>query len=86
MIENIWYVYIIECRDKKLYTSIAKDVDKRVKLHNRGLGCRFTKYRYPVQLLFQEQHITKSSAHKREIELKGFSRIRKLEIIKGSSA
>ena len=87
MNSDIWNVYIVECRDKKLYIGIAKDVDKRVALHNRGLACRFTKYRYPVKLLYKEEHSTKSLARLRELELKGFSRLKKFEIIrKGSSA
>ncbi len=85
--EDIWFIYVIECRDKKLYVGIAKDVNKRVQLHNKGLACRFTKYRYPVKLLCTEKYFSKSSARIREIELKGFSREKKLNIIqKGSSS
>ena len=78
---DIWNVYIIKCRDGKLYVGIAQDVEKRVKLHNKGLACRFTKYRNPVILLYQEAHDSKSSARLREIEIKGFSQKKKLEII-----
>jgi len=77
-----WFVYIIECRDKKLYTGIALDVKKRVAEHNKGSACRFTKYRWPVKLLLQEEHGSKSSARKRELEIKKFKRIEKLELIK----
>jgi len=81
-----WYVYIIRCRDEKLYVGIAKDVEQRVALHNKGLACRFTQYRYPVLLLYRELHLSKSLARKREIEVKGFSRKKKFELIgKGSS-
>ena len=82
-----WFIYIIKCSDEKLYVGITADVEKRVKLHNKGLACRFTKYRHPVELLYQEAYPTKSSARTREIKLKGFSRSKKLEVIsKGSSA
>ena len=85
--QEAWFLYIIECRDKKLYVGIAKDVEKRVALHNNGSACRFTRYRFPVHLLYKELHYAKSFARKREIELKGFNRKKKLEIIsKGSSA
>ena len=30
---DFWHVYIIECKDKKLYVGIAKDLDKRIELH-----------------------------------------------------
>ncbi len=82
-----WYIYIIQCNDGKLYVGIAKNVQERVRLHNQGLACRFTKYRYPVKLLYTEQYQSKSSARLRELELKGFSREKKFTIIqKGPSA
>lgn len=82
-----WFVYIIECKDKKLYTGITIDVDKRVGEHNKGLGCRFTKYRWPVKLIYKERCSDKSSARKREIEIKKLRRAEKLEFIhKGPSA
>ena len=57
-----WHVYIIECKDKKLYVGVAKDLDKRIKLHKKGLVCRFTKYRKPVKLIYKERHCNKSEA------------------------
>ena len=73
-----WYVYIIECNDNKLYVGIAKDLNKRVELHNKGLACRFTKYRGPVRLIYKKEYSSKSEARKRELEIKGYSRDRKL--------
>ncbi len=82
-----WFVYIVECRDKKLYTGIALDVEKRLLEHNNGVGCRFTKYRWPVRLPFKECCSGKSLARKREIEIKKLKKIEKLELInKGPSA
>ena len=76
-----WFVYIIKCKDSELYTGIAKDVEKRVKLHNQGLACRFTKYRHPVKLLFVERHPGQDSARKRELAIKGLTREKKFAII-----
>ncbi len=76
-----WYVYIIKCKDKKLYVGIAKDLDKRIQLHNKGIACRFTKYRNPVRLVYKETYNTKSEARKRELEIKGYSRQRKFDLI-----
>ena len=78
MSEN-WNVYIIKCRDSKLYVGIAKDVQRRVEEHNRGIACRFTKYRCPVKLLWSENFSDYKSAYQREKELKGFSRKKKFE-------
>jgi len=76
-----WFVYIIECKDKKLYTGITNDLTRRIKDHNSGYGCRFTKYRKPVRLLHSEKFQTKSGALKREFEIKQLRREEKLELI-----
>lgn len=79
---DIWYVYIVECKDNELYVGIAKDVKARIKLHNKGLACRYTKYRKPVKLRFKERQKSYNLARKREREIKGFSRAKKLNLIK----
>jgi len=76
-----WFVYVISCKDGRLYTGISNDVKRRVAAHNKGKGCRFTKCRYPVRLVYQEGCGTKSTALKRELEIQGFKRNRKLNLI-----
>ena len=77
---DVWYVYIIRCKDGELYTGIAKDIFKRVEVHNKGLACRYTKYRRSVTLIYGELHKSRRDAVKRGVELKGFTRRKKLEI------
>jgi len=77
-----WFVYIIECRDSKLYTGISNNLERRIKAHNSGSGCRFTKYRKPVKLLYSEQYSTKPEALSREARIKGLPRKKKLALIK----
>ena len=81
MNEKPWSVYIVKCRDGKLYTGISNDVAKRVEKHNIGKGCKFTSYRYPVKLVYTEKCGTKSVARKREIVIQNFTRSKKLELI-----
>jgi len=81
MKQKIWSAYIVKCKDEKLYTGISSDVKNRVATHNKGKGCRFTKYRYPVELLYQEECGTKADARKRELEIQGFTRNKKLSLI-----
>jgi putative endonuclease len=81
MSDKPWSVYIIKCRDGKLYTGISNDVERRVKEHDTGKGCRFTKYRYPVKLVYKEESGTQSAARMRELEIQGFKRKKKLELI-----
>ena len=52
MIKKKWFVYIVECSDKTLYTGISTDVDKRINTHNNGKGAKYTKYKLPVKLVY----------------------------------
>jgi len=79
-----WFVYIIECNDNKLYTGITNDLKRRIQEHNGGYGCKYTLLRKPVRLVYSEEIECKSSALKREAEIKGFSRLKKLALIAGS--
>ena len=80
-----WFLYLIECRTKELYVGIAKDVEKRVIQHNEGRACRYTRFRTPVRLIYSEPCGEYASARKREKEVKKFSRIKKLSLIKDLS-
>jgi len=72
-----WFIYIAKCSDNTLYIGISNDVAKRINKHNSGKGAQYTKGRTPIKLLYQEEHLNKSEARKREIQLKGWSRKKK---------
>jgi putative endonuclease len=65
-----WYVYIVRCADRTLYTGIAKNVAARVAAHNRGHGARYTRSRGPVELVYQEPAADRAAAQRREHEIK----------------
>ena len=73
-----WFVYIAKCSDQTLYVGISNDVKKRIEKHNSGKGAQYTKGRTPLKLIYTEKHKNKSEARKREIQLKGWSRKKKL--------
>ncbi len=77
-----WHVYIIQCKDGKLYTGITNNLHRRIKAHNSGNGGKFTKYRAPVKLRYSEKVLGKSEALKREARIKQLSREEKLKLIK----
>ncbi|MDY0121928.1 MAG: GIY-YIG nuclease family protein [Sulfurimonas sp.] len=75
-------VYIVQCSDTTLYTGIAVDVAKRIDEHNHSAkGAKYTKVRRPVKLLYTEPCEDRSSASKREYEIKKMSREKKLKLI-----
>ena len=78
-------VYILQCRDKTLYTGSTNDLKKRLHAHNNlKSGARYTKARRPVALVYVETCKTRSKALKREAALKRLTRAEKLQLLKGS--
>ncbi len=78
-----WCIYIIECKDGKLYTGITNNLRRRIKEHDSGNGCRFTKYRIPVTLRYNKRVNSRSEASKGEARIKSLPRSKKIELIKG---
>lgn len=81
-----WQVYIARCADGTLYTGIARDVGKRIAEHNadKGNGANYTRARRPVVLVYQEPAEDRSSASKREYQIKQLSRTEKLALVLAS--
>ena len=75
------YTYIVECRDKSLYTGWTNNLDKRIQDHNLGKGAKYTKSRKPVILKYYEMFETKEEAMKREYTIKRLSRKKKQDLI-----
>ena len=77
-----YFVYILECNDNTLYTGITTDLQRRVQEHNKSdRGAKYTKVRRPVKLVYSEVCEDRSSASKREYEIKHLSRKEKLELL-----
>jgi putative endonuclease len=75
------YCYIVECADGTYYTGWAIDPVKRVALHNKGRGARYTRTRAPVKLVYVEELPDRKSAMKREIAIKRLGRVGKVRLI-----
>ena len=80
MIMN-WYVYIILCSDNSLYTGITTDVERRFQQHADGIGAKYFRGRQPAQVVYQEGGHTRSTASKRELEIKTLTRAEKLALV-----
>ncbi|MBM3245617.1 MAG: GIY-YIG nuclease family protein [Candidatus Omnitrophica bacterium] len=79
-----WFIYIVRCSDKTLYTGITTDIARRIKEHNtsKKKGAFYTRNKTPVKLVFKENAANRSKALKREREIKSFTRKEKLGLIK----
>ena len=79
---NGWFVYIVRCKDKTLYTGITNDLARRLLLHRKGVAARYTRGRLPVILMHQELCSSRSDALKKEKALKKLKRVEKEAYIK----
>ena len=78
----MYYLYILKCSDKTLYTGITTGPARRALEHNSSkLGARYTRTRRPVKLVFSKKFKNRSTAAKAESRIKKLSRSEKLELI-----
>lgn len=81
--KKVFYVYVLECKDKTLYTGSTNDLEKRLKAHNElKSGAHYTKIRRPVKLKYFETFNTYGKVRKREAEIKRLDKKEKLKLIK----
>lgn len=69
-----WQVYIIRCSDNSLYTGITSDIDRRFQQHADGTGAKYFRGRSPEQIVYLENGHDRSSASKREKQIKTMTR------------
>jgi len=79
----MWYVYIIECSDSRLYTGVTNNVERRLVRHKSGQGGHFTHRSGVQRLLYHEKFSVRADALKREAQLKDWTRRKKLALIRG---
>lgn len=77
-----WFVYIIRCRNGKLYTGITTDVARRFAEHQEGgKGAKFTRANPPQDIVYQEACDDRSAASIREAQIKKLTRSQKLQLV-----
>ncbi|MBU3965361.1 GIY-YIG nuclease family protein [Patescibacteria group bacterium] len=83
----MYYLYILKCADKTLYTGITVNLQRRTKEHNSSnLGAKYTRSRRPVKLVYSKKFRSRSTACLEEARIKTLSRKEKLEMIKNNSS
>jgi putative endonuclease len=81
----MYFVYILQCRDGSYYTGITTDVERRFKEHKNGTGGLYTRAKKAKRIVYQEKHADRSSASKREAEIKSWPRQKKMALIRSKS-
>ena len=75
-----YFVYIIgSSKSSKLttYVGYTKDLQKRLSLHNKGKGAKFTRGR-AWKMIYSEKYLTKKEAISREYYIKKNRKLRNL--------
>ena len=77
----MYYLYIIRCKDKTLYTGISTDVKRRFKEHQGKIGGAYTRSHPVDKIVYMEKLKDRGSALKREAQIKSWPRKKKLTLL-----
>jgi putative endonuclease len=76
-----YFIYLLECKDKSIYTGITTDLERRLHEHRNGNGAHYTRAHGAEKILYSETYATRGEALKREAEIKHWPRAKKLELV-----
>jgi putative endonuclease len=68
-----YFVYVISCNDGSFYTGYTTSLEKRIQLHKKGRGARYTQVHGVDELIYQEMFVTRREAMQRERQIKRLS-------------
>lgn len=78
-----FWAYILHCRAGVFYTGHTDDLERRVGEHKSGIIKGFTSKMLPVELVWAQEFETRFEAVAAERQIKGWSRKKKLALIRG---
>ncbi len=82
---NNWFLYLIRCRNGRLYTGITTDVERRFEEHESGdkKGSKYLRGKAPLKLVMKKRVGDRSMALKIEAKVKKLSKIEKELLVDG---
>lgn len=78
-----FWTYMLHCRGGYFYVGHTDELERRIGEHKSGLIPGFTADHQPVELVWAEEFQTRDDAKATERKLKGWSRAKKLALIRG---
>ena len=72
-----WYLYLIECKNGRLYTGITLDLTTRFRKHERGKGAMFTRLNPVLRMIAATPFDGRADASKAEHRMKQLTTIQK---------
>lgn len=75
----MYTLYVLECAGGKLYTGITNDLENRLATHRAGTGSKYVRAHLPIKVVYKEELPDRSTASKREREIKSWTRSKKVK-------
>lgn len=75
-----YFVYMLLCEGGSFYLGSTPDVNKRFIAHTSGNGASYTRSHKPIKIVYLEELLDKSTALKREAELKKLTHKQKTKL------
>jgi predicted GIY-YIG superfamily endonuclease len=75
--------YMLHCRGGMFYVGHTDDLERRIAQHQSGTILGFTADHLPVELVWSQEFPTRDEAKAAERQIKGWSRPKKLALIRG---
>ena len=77
-----FYTYMLHCGDRSFYTGHTDHLQTRIAQHEAGAIPGHTQNRRPVKLVWSQEFGTRMEALEAERQIKGWSRAKKLALIR----
>lgn len=81
-----FWAYMLHCRGGYFYTGHTENLEARIAQHESGEVGGFTSDHLPVELVWSEDFPTRYEARAAERRIKGWSRAKKMALIRGDWA
>jgi predicted GIY-YIG superfamily endonuclease len=78
-----FWAYMVHCNAGRLYVGHTDDLERRIAQHETGAIPGFTRNYLPVRLVWCQEFATSDEAKAAEKQIKGWSRAKKLALIRG---
>ena len=77
----MYYLYILLCKGNSIYTGVTNNIERRFLEHKNKKGGHYTNSHDAVKIIYKEEYPTQKEALKRERQIKGWRREKKLALI-----
>jgi predicted GIY-YIG superfamily endonuclease len=78
-----FWAYMLHCRGGAFYVGHTDNLEYRIGQHQSGLIAGFTANHLPVELVWSQEFATRHEAKTAEKQIKGWSRAKKMALIRG---